>query len=309
MAGQDRTRLISRMRDHADDIPELDGVTHRWAELRTMRMHVAEAGDGMPLILLHGWPQHWWSFRALIPELARRFRVIALDLRGLGWSDAPAGDYSKDALAQDVLELLDREGIETAFVIGHDWGGFVGFLLGLEHPSRIARLVALDIPPPWTSAPRPRQLAVPILASYQALLATPVVGERVLMHSPQFVRTIIRLASGPEMRWSEQDLDRYAMPLRQPARARASSAYYRTFLTRELPAMIRRGDRSSQLTVPSLLLMGQRSAIDRVLAPESGGLLEVRRVTRAGHFLPEEAPREVLAAAFEWFGTEPEAAS
>jgi pimeloyl-ACP methyl ester carboxylesterase len=268
-----------------------------------MRMHVAEAGDGPPLVLLHGWPQHWWSFRALIPELARRFRVIAPDLRGLGWSEAPPGDYSKDELARDVLELLELEALDKVSVIGHDWGGFVAFLLALEHPSRVSRLLALDIPPPWRGRLSARQLALPVLASYQVLLATPRVGERVLTRGPAFVRAIIRLASGSQMHWSKQDLDRYALPLCEPARARASSAYYRTFLTRELPAMISRGDRSHALTVPSLLLMGQSSAIDRVLSPESGGQLEVRRVARAGHFLPEEAPHEVLKAAFEWFGS------
>jgi len=215
-----------------DDLPELPGVTHRWVSLSSMRMHVAEAGEGPPLVMLHGWPQHWWSFRLLIPELSRRFRVIAPDLRGLGWSDAPPGDYSKAALAGDVLELLDAEGIERAGMIGHDWGGFVAFLLALAHPARGERLLALDIPPPWAGRPRPRQLALPVLASYQALLAMPVLGEGLLRRGSGTVRTIIRLASGPEMRWSEQELDCYAARLRDPARARASSAYYRTFLTR-----------------------------------------------------------------------------
>ena len=129
----------------------------------------------------------------------------------------------------------------------------------------------------------------------------PVLGESLLKRGSGMVRTLIRLASGPQMRWSEQELDCYAARLREPARARASSAYYRTFLTRELPAMVARGDRSGELTVPSLLLMGERSAIDRVLMPLPAGLLEVQRVPRAGHFLPEEAPREVLGAALRWF--------
>jgi pimeloyl-ACP methyl ester carboxylesterase len=283
------------------EMPEVAGVEHRWVQLRSMRMHVAEAGSGPPLVLLHGWPQHWWSFRFLIGELSGSFRVIAPDLRGLGWSEAPADGYSKQRLAEDVIELLDAEQIERALLIGHDWGGFVAFLLALEHPDRVARLMALDIPPPWTGRPSPRQLAAPLLASYQALLALPGVGERLLTHGSGFVRAIIRLASGPEMQWSPQAIENYARRLREPARARASSLYYRTFLMHELPEMVRRGDRTAELRVPSLLLMGQKSTIDRVLSPSSGGLLEVRRVAGAGHFLPEEAPSEVLAAAREWF--------
>ena len=265
-------------------------------------MHLAEAGDGPPLLLLHGWPQHWWCFRHLIPQLSEQFRVIAPDLRGLGWSDAPPAGYAKEQLAGDILELLDREGLDRVSVIGHDWGGFVAFLLALEHPGRIARLMALDIPPPWRGPPHRRQLAAPLLSSYQALLATPRLGEGLLRRGPGTVRTIIRLASGPSMRWSERDLDVYADRLRRPARARASSAYYRTFLVHELPRIISGGDRSFQLAVPSMLLMGANSAIDRVLAPSSAGMLQVRKVQGAGHFLPEEDPGAVLSAAASWFG-------
>ncbi len=238
----------------------------------------------------------------MIGELAERHRVIAPDLRGLGWSDAPAEGYEKRRLAEDVRELLDAEGIERTAVIGHDWGGFAAFLLALEHPERVSRLLALDITPPWAGRPSPRQLLLPLLASYQALLALPGVGARVLMRGPGLVHAILRLAAGPEKRWSQEEVGMYAGRLREPARAHASSLYYRTFLLRELPAILARGERTAELTVPTLLLMGQQSAIDRVLSPRSAGMLEVRRVAGAGHFLPEEAPDEVLAAAREWFG-------
>ena len=71
--------------------PEIDGVTHRYVDLPGVRMHVAEAGGGPPILLLHGWPQHWWIWRKVIPALAENHRVICPDLRGFGWSEAPAG--------------------------------------------------------------------------------------------------------------------------------------------------------------------------------------------------------------------------
>jgi pimeloyl-ACP methyl ester carboxylesterase len=112
-----------------------------------------------------------------------------------------------------------------------------------------------------------------------------------------FVRAVIRAGSGPGMRWDDGGLDAYADVLRDPARARASSACYRTFLTREVPESLRRGDRSGELHVPTLLLMGGASLLRRVLDPQAGPNLRVETISGAGHFLPEEAPEEVLARA------------
>ena len=275
------------------------GVAHRDVDVGDVRLHVAQAGDGPPLLMLHGWPQHWWEWRHLIPSLAQTHRILAPDLRGWGWSDAPPGDYAKAQFADDILALLDREGLDRVSVIGHDWGGYVGFLLALEHPQRVERLLALDIPPPWPQRqrPHPRQLALPLLASYQVLLATPLLGPRTLTTGTRFVRTLIRAGSGLAARWSDEELDAYARVLREPARARASSACYRTFLTRELPGAVRRGERSAELQVPTLLAMGESSALHRVLAPQPGPNLRVETIEGAGHFLPEEAPEEVLRLA------------
>jgi pimeloyl-ACP methyl ester carboxylesterase len=234
-----------------------------------------------------------------MPRLARRYRVLAPDLRGFGWSAAPAGDYAKETFAADVLALLDLEGFDRVKLVGHDWGGYTAFLLALAHPDRVESLLALDIAPPWRGRARPRQLALPLLGSYQALLATPILGQRVLRSSPHFVRALIRAGSGPAARWTEQELDTYANVLRDPARALASSACYRTFLTRELAGQL--AHKPSRLSVPSLLLMGSRSAIRLILDPAPEVNLRVETIRGAGHFLPEEAPFEVLTLAEEWF--------
>jgi pimeloyl-ACP methyl ester carboxylesterase len=279
------------------DLPAVPGVTHRDVDVGATRLHVAEAGSGPPLLLLHGWPQHWWSWRKLIPQLAQTYRVIAPDLRGWGWSDAPPGDYAKARFAADVVGLLDAEGIDRVRVVGHDWGGYTGFLLALERPERVERLVALDIRPPWPGRPRPRHLALPAFASYQVLVGAPGLGPRTMTSGRGFVRAVMRAGSGPGMRWDDGELDAYADVLRDPARARASSACYRTFLTREVPESLRRGDRSGELHVPTLLLMGGASLLRRVLDPQAGPNLRVETISGAGHFLPEEAPQEVLARA------------
>jgi pimeloyl-ACP methyl ester carboxylesterase len=281
--------------------PQLPGVSagvrvqHRDVEVNGVRLHVAEAGSGPPLLLLHGWPQHWWCWRELIPRLAEGYRVLVPDLRGWGWSDAPPGDYAKTTFADDVLALLDAEGLERVKLIGHDWGAFTGFLLALEHPERVERMVALDITPPWAQRPSLRQLALPLLMSYQVLLATPVLGTAAMTRSNAFVRAMIRGGSRLR-RWTDAELDVYADVLRDPARARASSACYRTFLTRELPG-IGGGYRPRDLQVPTLLIMGAASPIYRVLDPKPSSNLQVETIASAGHFLPEEAPDQVLELA------------
>jgi pimeloyl-ACP methyl ester carboxylesterase len=284
------------------ELPDAAGVAHRDVEVDGIRLHLAELGEGPPLLLLHGWPQHWWCWRRIIGALARDYWVLAPDLRGWGWSDAPPGDYAKATFASDILGLLDREGIERVRIIGHDWGGYAAFLLALEHPERIERLLALDITPPWLgpAAPRPRHLGLPLIASYQLLLATPGLGERLLTSGTRFLRTFMRLASASGASWSDAELDAYAGVLSEPSRARASSACYRTFLTREAPALVRDGDRSAELRVPSLLAMGASSLMRRVLDPKPGPNLGVETIPGAGHFLPEEAPGEVLRLAHDW---------
>src|SRR3954464_9761059 len=104
-------------------MPHVDGMTHHFTSANGVHVHYAEAGSGPPLVLLHGWPQHWWAWRKVLLALAGTHRVVCPDLRGLGWSDAPPGNYAKEAWAADVVALLDALGLERVDLAGHDWGG------------------------------------------------------------------------------------------------------------------------------------------------------------------------------------------
>jgi pimeloyl-ACP methyl ester carboxylesterase len=282
-------------------MPAVPGVRieHRRVALPDgTRLHVSEAGAGPPLVLLHGWPQHWWAWRRVLPALAAERRLLCPDLRGLGWSDAPAGAYAKEDWAADVAALLGVLALDRVDLAGHDWGGLVALLVALREPDRVRSVAALSILHPWTRPPcaSPRRL-VPL--AYQALLAAPVVGERLLRHAPGVVRGLIRRGSHPSARWTRAELDTYARVLREPARARASSALYRTFLAREALPLARGRYAGVRLRVPALMLTG---AADPVVGPPvlAGFAQHADRgrtavVERAGHFLPEERPREVLA--------------
>src|SRR3954471_3100835 len=158
--------------------PELPGVAHVHHDLATgLRAHVAVAGppDATPLLALHGFPQHWYCWRRVIEALAGEFRILAADLRGLGWSGpAPDGDYRKARLAEDAVALLDALGIARAGLLGHDWGGWAGFLAALRHPERWSALVAAGIPHPWQ--PTATLLRTLPRLAYQPVLAAPFLG-------------------------------------------------------------------------------------------------------------------------------------
>ncbi len=277
--------------------PHLDGVTHSWVNVRGLEIHVAEAGEGPPLVLLHGWPQHWWIWRHVIPELSRQYRVICPDLPGLGWSDAPSHDYAKEALADDVLRLLDALELPSVRLIGHDWGGLIGFLLCLHHPERVERFMALNIVHLWPSAGPWTITSLPRL-SYQVLMALPWLGPGLLERRPGFVRWLIAGTSQHPEAWTDRDLALFAETLRQPERARASSLIYRTFLLRELVPMARGAYASMRLTTPTLLLFGTDDPVIPTQALSGyeahADDMRVELAPGLGHFIVEEAPDLVL---------------
>ena len=276
--------------------PSLPGVTHRYLEVGPLRVHVAEAGpaDGPPLVLLHGWPQHWWCWRHVVPLLADRYRLVVPDLRGHGWTDAPAGGYDKEQLATDLLGLLDVLELPQVGLVGHDWGGFTGFLACLRAPSRFSAFLALGITHPW-QRPTPGRLMQSWRLGYQVALSTPVLSERALRATPRIVEQAVLAGSVRKDAFTPEDLRLFGEVLQEPERARASVLLYRTFLLREGLRLGRYAD--ARLTVPTRLVVGEGDpvATGPFLAGWEGHAddLDVEVLPGVGHFVPEEAPQEV----------------
>lgn len=293
-------------------MPEVPGVAieHRDVHARGIRFHVAVAGpaDAEPLVLLHGWPEHWYAWRKLIGPLSERYRVYAPDLRGFGWSDAPRGDYLKTELAADVLALLDELELERVRLAGHDWGGFVGFLLCLDHSERISHYAAAGIPHPWVE-PEPGAVATVRTAgrlAYQFVIAAPGLGKVLVQRVPAFIRTLIRLgAADPDRAWSGDELEQFVAQWREPDRAAACVSLYRTFLTKELKPLAAGEYRERIMLTPTILFAGGH---DRVVRPENLGGFErnapnmrLEVIDDSGHWLPEETPERLLGPMLELF--------
>jgi len=286
--------------------PDIAGAEHRFAEIDTadagrLRVHYAEAGEGPPLLLLHGWPQHFWCWRRVVPELAGDFRLICPDLRGFGWTDTPGRGYDSETFAADAVALLDALELERVGVIGHDWGGFSSFLLTLMHPERVNGLLAVSTPIPWVK-PSPQLAAAAWRTWYAWVLAA--IGREAVSRRPGAVRLMLRQGA-PNAAIDEREAEVYAERLRVPARAEASQLLYRYYL-KSLLSLSERPYDGLRLTRPTHLVVGRGDqAIPEVtlrgFEPHADDM-QLELVDGCGHFVPEERPDLVVRHARELFG-------
>ncbi|MEU6101360.1 alpha/beta fold hydrolase [Streptomyces flaveolus] len=284
--------------------PELAGVRHRWVTVRGgVRLHVAEAGEGEPVVLLHGFPQHWYGWRRLIPLLSGQYRLICVDQRGFGWSDAPGKGYDTDSRVADVVALLDELGLDRVRLIGHDWGAWTGFHLCLGAPERVTHYLALNMMHPW---PLHRRLMPQSWRFwYTALLEQPLLGRRLLRHRPGFTRYLMRKGVVDRSVWTPDAMEEFVRSSREPARARAGEALHRAFALRDIARLLTGRYKKLRLTTPTVIMGGARDFMlpPGVLTPAGRHAddLRVQVVPECGHYLHEERPDLVARTAERLF--------
>ncbi|HET6636508.1 MAG TPA: alpha/beta hydrolase [Streptomyces sp.] len=284
-------------------MPEVPGVTHRFIDAGGVRLHVAEAGSGEPVVLLHGFPQHWYAWRRLIPYLEGDYRLLCVDQRGFGWSDAPKKGYDTRSRVTDVLHLLDALHLDRVRLVGHDWGAWTGFHVCLRAPERISAYLALNMLHPW---PLHRRLMPQAWRFwYTAVLEQPFLGRWTQRHAQGFVRHLMRRGVVDQGTWEPEVMAEFVRSSAEPDRARAGEALHRAFALRDIAALLRGTFDSMRLTTPTVLLGGER---DFMLPPSvlPGGerhadALTVEVVQRCGHYLHEERPELVAEHARKLF--------
>ena len=278
------------------DFPHVEGVEHRFVDAAGVRLHVAEAGTGAPLLLVHGWPQHWYEWRGLVAELSTERRLIMPDLRGFGWSEVPSGPIEPEVFVRDLLALLDTLELEQVDVVGHDWGGFSSLLLAARHPERVRRLLAVSSPHPWLKV-TPRLGLETWRAWYAALFAAGLMQR----DDARLAAWFIRREGVPA-----EDVEVFAARLREPARAAATTRLYRAYL--RTVAATARGSNPPEprLTVPTLLMIGARDmAVTPKLATgfeQAGDDTRTEVVPGAGHFICDTHPQLVAARVRDHLG-------
>ncbi len=280
-------------------------MAHRYADLAGVRLHYVEAGEGPLVVLLHGFPEFWFSWRFQIPALAAAgFRVVAPDMRGYNLSDKPKGveGYDLERLARDVERLIGALGEEHAVVVGHDWGGIVAWAVAMLHPERVGRLVILNVPHPerFSRGLRtPRQL---LKSSYAFFFQIPWLPERVLRARDfAVVRSVFRNDPVRPGTFGEDDIDRYVEALSRPGALTAPINYYRA-LARRAPALARKLRR--RIEAPVLVIWGQRDLflVPELARPDPALVPDVRveRLPDASHWVQQDRPERVNALLLEF---------
>jgi pimeloyl-ACP methyl ester carboxylesterase len=132
-----------------------DTFESRFVDTGEVQLHAVVGGEGPALLLVHGWPETWYAWRHLMPALARDFTVVAVDQRGIGLSDKPAGGYDTGTQARDLIGLMDALGHETFAVVGHDTGFAISYALAADFPERVERVALLEIPGSPGTLPSP----------------------------------------------------------------------------------------------------------------------------------------------------------
>jgi pimeloyl-ACP methyl ester carboxylesterase len=288
------------------------------ARLRTLdagglRMQVADAGSGPPVVLLHGFPELWYSWRHQLRDLAAAgFHAIAPDMRGYGGTERPprVEDYDSPALTADVLALMDAFGAERFAVVGHDWGANVAWELARRHPERVRAVAGLSVP----FVPRPPAPPLPILRRhlgedfYMVWMQEPGVAEAVLERD---VRRTLRTTEVWGADWAERDGEEPPRPAYWTAE---DEAYYVDTFTETgftgglnwYRNLDRNWERSAdvgerRIELPALFLTGSRDPVRRFMPATAmdGWVTDLRDsivLDGAGHWVQQQAAEPVSAA-------------
>jgi pimeloyl-ACP methyl ester carboxylesterase len=298
------------MLDEAELLLAAGPWQHRDVSANGVRFHIVEAGEGPLILLLHGFPQFWWTWRHQIPALADGgFRIAVPDLRGYGASDKPARGYDLYTSAADVAGLVRALGEREATVVGHDWGGLLAWTAATMHPHVVTSLVILSVAHPMrhrealVKDPRGQLRA----SSYMMSAQLPWLAERNLVRDDAaMVSRLLDEWGGPGFP-DDDARARYRQAIQVRHVSNTALEYYRWLIRAQTRRSGIRYFKQMQkpVTAPTLQLHG---SLDECVLPRTAlgsgryvsGTYEWRLIDGVGHFLPEEAPELVTSEILRW---------
>jgi pimeloyl-ACP methyl ester carboxylesterase len=278
---------------------------HQFVETNQIRLHCVSQGEGDLVLLLHGFPEFWYSWRFQIPALARYFKVVVPDLRGYNDSDKPDSGYDLDTLSADIYGLIEGLGYRHAHIIGHDWGGMIAWYIAQKFPKYLNRLAVLN--------------AVPLQCFLQEMVSNldqlqrswyvfafqvPGISEWWIQQNlKEFVKQVFQGQAIRKGAFSKEETQLYQQALEKPGVLSATLSYYRNVLS-PWPWLRNWGNVLNPVTAPTLVLWGEEDTLlnhhmterleQMVKAP-----FQLKLIPHCGHWVQQEAPqtvnRELLA--------------
>ena len=288
----------------------LAGFDYRRITTAGATINLATRGKGVPLLLLHGYPETHHMWHKIAPALAEEFAVVCPDLRGYGDSSKPEGtpdhsNYSKRAMATDMIEVMTALGHREFLLAGHDRGGRVAYRLALDHPGAVKRLALLDI---VSTKAVYAQGTMPLARAYfhwYFLIQPRPLPEILIGHDPALWLTAAFRQLSPNTAFSDATVAEYLRAFRTPEAIHATCEDYRAGATIDLT---NDGDdvaAGRKITCPTLILWGAQGVVGKLFQPLETWrdlvALPAGEAIDCGHFLPEEKPAETLHALRTFF--------
>ena len=277
-------------------------LEHRYAHVEGLKLHYVVAGEGEPVLLIHGFPQTWYEWRGVISEFAKKYTVIAPDYRGAGESDRPQGGYDKHTMMEDLRGLVRQLGFNRIRVVGHDIGAMVAYRYAAVHPDEVRQLVLMDAPVPGTPAIdqiRTMRRAWHINFHGERDVAEMLVAGREREYLSFFFKS--RFTTPDAI--PPADIAVYVAAYSAPGGMRAGFEVYRAW---DQDARDNKPYLANKLPMPVLVLGGEMSVSGpwlETMTHEIASDGQFKLVRNSGHWLCEQNPHEVQRLLLEFFDT------
>lgn len=269
--------------------------THAYINTNGVKLHYVTQGEGPLMLMLHGFPEFWYSWRHLIPEFAKDFKVVALDLRGYNDSDKPQAQsaYAMDELVKDVAGVIQGLGYQECILVGHDWGGAIAWNFAYAHPDMVEKLIVLNLPHPAKFAEGLRTPQQLLRSTYIFLFQLPWLPELLLQALDyEAIAKAIQGTAVNKSAFTQADLDAYKDAAAKRGALTAMLNYYRNIVQ-----LLTTKTSWRVLEVPTLLIWGENDvALGKELTYGTAAYvrdLQIKYIANSGHWVQQEQPELV----------------
>ena len=264
-------------------------------------IHYVLGGKGDPIVLFHGWPETWYEWRHIIPELiANNYTVIAPDMRGLGDSEKPQTGYDKKTVAEDIYQLVKNLGYSKIYLVAHDWGGPVAYSYAVAHPQDIQKMIIIDVPLPGFGVEEAAKLSPNGIwhLSFHAVRDLPenlIDGQEDI-----YLNWFYDHYSYNQSAITSKDREEYIKQYSKPGALRAGFEYYRAIFE---DAEQNKEYAKQKLNMPILTIAGEAGVGNLTTTSFQMVANNVTGMTlpNTGHFIPEERPNFLTKQILEFF--------